>query len=118
MSFWNTNWMMNAHVLALTGPLRSLKISTRYYYVGLALLIVVLVIALVKAYRVWEEIHDVEEPDTPADLLQAFEEARAAGELDDEEMERVKERLARSAMPAPKKNSATPADDHEIPEAP
>ena len=36
----------------------------------------------------WEDIHDVEEPDSPADLLATFEEAHAAGEMDDEEFER------------------------------
>ena len=41
----------------------------------------------------WEEIHDVEEPDSPTDLLESFEEAHAAGELDDEEFERVRRRL-------------------------
>jgi hypothetical protein len=102
---------------ALTGPLRSLKISPQYYYVGLALLIVMIVFALVKAYRVWAEIQDVEEPASPADLLQSFEEARAAGELNEEEMERVRQRLARSAMPAPKKSSASAPDDM-IPKSP
>src|SRR5215469_4445034 len=55
------------------------------YYVGLAVLVVLLVVSLVTAYRVWVEIHDVEEPDSPADLLQSFELAHAAGDLDDEE---------------------------------
>jgi uncharacterized membrane protein len=117
MSVWNMSSMMEITVWAMTGPLRSLNISPQYYYVGLALLIVMIVIALVKAYRVWEEIRDVEEPDSPADLLQSFEEARAAGELDDEEMERVRQQLARSAMPAPKKSSASAPDD-VIPNSP
>jgi uncharacterized membrane protein len=71
-------------------------VSARQYYVGLAILTVLLVVALVKAYRMWEEIHDVEEPDSPIDLLETFEEAHAAGELDDEEFERVRRRLAAS----------------------
>jgi uncharacterized membrane protein len=111
------SWMIEITAWALTGPLRSLKISPQYYYVGLALLIVMIVIALVKAYRVWEEIRDVEEPDSPADLLQSFEEARAAGELNEEEMERVRQQLARSAMPAAKKSSPPAADD-VIPKSP
>ena len=70
------------------------------YYVGLAILLVLMVLALVQAYRMWEEIHDVEEPDSPTDLLEAFEEAHAAGELDDEEFERVRRRLAGPHEPA------------------
>ena len=61
-------------------------------------------------------MQDVEDPDTPK-MLHTFEEARAAGELDDEEMERVRQRLARSGMPAPKKSSAQ-ADDDAVPKPP
>src|SRR5438132_6743905 len=64
-----------------------------YYFWG-ALLVITLVAALVKAYRVWEEIHDVEEPDSPADLLESFEQAHAAGALDDQELDRVRRQLA------------------------
>ena len=63
------------------------------YYVGLAVLVVLLVVSLVTAYRVWVEIHDVEEPDSPADLLESFEQARAAGILDEEEFRRVRWQL-------------------------
>jgi uncharacterized membrane protein len=96
-------------------PIRGLTVSQRYYYVGLALLVVLLVIAVVKAYRVWEEIHDVEEPDSPAELLESFEEAHAAGELNDEEYERVRRLLA---SPAPEGNAASapaPAREEESP---
>jgi hypothetical protein len=65
------------------------------YYVGLALLVAIGLVALYRAYRVWEEIHDVEDPDSPADLLEAFSQAHAAGELDDEEFDRVRQRLDR-----------------------
>ncbi len=99
--------LLDAHAWAMVGPLRSLNISRQYYYVGLALLIVMIVIAAVKAYRVWEEVHDVEEPDSPADLLEAFEEARAAGEIDDAELERVRERLGYGQQPVDKE----PPDD-------
>jgi hypothetical protein len=64
------------------------------YYLGLGILLVLMVVALVKAYQMWEELHDVEEPDSPIDLLESFEEAHAAGELDDEELARVRQRLA------------------------
>jgi uncharacterized membrane protein len=75
------------------------------YYVGLAILVVLMFFALIQAYRMWEEIHEVEEPDSSDDLLETFEEAHAAGELDDEEFERVRRRLSGLASegdPGPK----------------
>jgi len=88
--------------------------SNRPTYIGVALLAVLLVALLIKAYRVWEEIHDVEEPDSPGDLLASFEQAHAAGELDDEELERVRARLqpapslGEKASSSPRKSEATP----------
>jgi hypothetical protein len=87
-------------------------VSPWQYYAGLTILTVLLVVALVKAYRMWEEIHDVEEPDSPTDLLETFEEAHAAGELDDEEFERVRRRLAH----APDQRADTPAATSADPE--
>ena len=75
------------------GAARGFKVTTSGYYVGLAILLVLMVLASVQAYKMWEEIHDVEEPDSPAELLEAFEEAHALGELDDEEFARVQRRL-------------------------
>jgi uncharacterized membrane protein len=63
------------------------------YYVGLVLLSIILIVLLVHAYRVWEEIHDVEEPDSPSDLLDSFEQAHAEGELDAQELDRVRKLL-------------------------
>lgn len=65
-----------------------------WYYVGLGVVIFVLAITLVVAYRTWSEIRDVEEPDTPADILASFEQAHAEGDLDDRELERVRRLLA------------------------
>jgi hypothetical protein len=81
------------HELFAAAPIPWLKWSPPYY-LGLGILVVLMVVALVKAYRMWEELHDVEEPDSPTELLESFEEAHAAGELDDEEFERVRRRLA------------------------
>ncbi|HEX3450448.1 MAG TPA: hypothetical protein VHS97_19490, partial [Isosphaeraceae bacterium] len=75
-------------------------------------------VAGIKAYRMWEELHDVAEPDLPADLLETFKEAHAAGELDDQEFERVRQRLAgpaaggAPAMPEirPKPDATTESD--------
>jgi len=95
--------------------------SNQPTYIGLALLAVLLVVLLVKAYRVWGEIHDVEEPDSPGDLLASFERAHAAGELDDEEFERVRARLKHSPTVEPQTSSsprpgeATPAPETRPP---
>ncbi len=86
-------------------------------YIGLALLAVLLVALLVKAYRVWGEIHDVEEPVSPGDLLASFERAHAAGELDDEEFERVRERLKHSpTFGRPTSSSPLPGEATPPPE--
>jgi hypothetical protein len=80
--------------LLSAAPVRRVGVSPSYYYVGLGVLVVLMLVAGIKAYRMWEELHDVAEPDLPADLLETFKEAHAAGELDDQEFERVRQRLA------------------------
>ena len=92
--------------------------SSQPTYIGLALLAVLLVAALIKAYRIWEEIHDVEEPDSPSDLLASFEEAHAAGELDDEELERVRKRLARFASTGKHRTARPPSVEATPPPGP
>jgi hypothetical protein len=59
------------------------------------LLAVLLLLLLIKMYRERQDILDVEDPDSPEDLLRSFELAHRAGELDDDEFERVKQQLAR-----------------------
>jgi hypothetical protein len=81
------------------------------YNVGLAVLVVLMVVALVTAYRVWVEIHDVEEPDSPADLLASFEQAHAAGALDDEEFRRVRWQLAGDSLPQGQPQAETSVRD-------
>ena len=63
-------------------------------YLPLALLAVLLVFSLIKAVGLWKEIREVEEPVTSGDLLATFGQAHADGELDDDEFERVRKRLA------------------------
>ncbi|MFI5461452.1 MAG: hypothetical protein ACHRXM_39125 [Isosphaerales bacterium] len=92
--------------------------SNQPTYIGLALLAVLLVVALVKAYRVWGEIHDVEEPDSPGDLLASFERAHAAGELDDEEFERVRDRLKHSPTFGIRTSSSEPPGEATSPPEP
>jgi hypothetical protein len=80
-------------------------------YVPLGVLVVLLAASLLKAVRVWEEIHDVEEPDTPGDLLASFEQAHAAGELDDAEFARVREQLGAAAYAPPTGKSGLQQDE-------
>jgi hypothetical protein len=63
-------------------------------YIPLALFVIVLTALLIKAIRVWQEIHDIEEPATPSEVLASLEEAHAAGELSSAEIARVREQLA------------------------
>jgi hypothetical protein len=79
---------------AMRGWNWAINYGTPAYWLGLALLSVVLLFALLRAYREWQDIHDVEEPDSPDDLLSSFRAAHALGELDDDEMQRVEQRLS------------------------
>ena len=74
------------------GLFRAISLGTSYY-IGLTLLTILVVVLLVYAYRVWAEIHEDIESDTPSDLLDTFKEAHAAGELDEEELRRVRQLL-------------------------
>jgi hypothetical protein len=77
------------------GPLAAAAMTTgTWYYLGLALVVVIVVITLIYFFRTWEEINDVEEPDSPDDLLESFEKAHAEGELNDRELDRVRRLLA------------------------
>ncbi len=80
-------------------------------YIPLGLLTVLLAALLFKAVRVWGEIHDVEEPDSPSDLLASFQQAHAAGELDDAEFARVREQLRSASAEGAVKSGSPPADD-------
>ncbi len=86
-------------------------------YIGLAVLAVLLVLALIKAYRVWEELNDVEETASPADVLKSLERAHFAGDLSDEEFERVRARLTLSEPDGgttPASASPAPAPEHPL----
>ncbi len=77
------------------GPLAAAAMTSgTWYYLGLALVLVIVVITLIAFLRTWGEINDVEEPDSPADLLESFEKAHAEGELNDRELDRVRRLLA------------------------
>lgn len=77
--------------------------AATWYNVGLIVVLLSLLIVGTVAYRAWHEAHEDIEPVSPEDLLASFEEARAAGELDDEEYERVRQRI-REGGPGPGPN--------------
>jgi hypothetical protein len=87
------------------------------YNLGLLLLVVAMVGVCIWAYRVWSEINEQEEPATPEELLEAFEEARATGKLDDAEFARVRARIqdAGAQPPAKKAQESGPPDVHAPP---
>lgn len=64
------------------------------YYVGLAVVVAIVIGTLAAFFRIWMEIHEDEEPDTPEELLESFQEAHAAGEIDERELARVREVLS------------------------
>jgi hypothetical protein len=80
-------------------------------YIPLGLLTVLLAALLFKAVRVWAEIHDVEEPDSPSDLLASFEQAHANGELDAAEFARVRDQLRGASAEGVVKSGSPPGDD-------
>ena len=76
--------------------------TAAWYNMGLVVVLVVLAIAGVMAYRVWREVNEEIEPATPEELLASFAQARAEGELDDEEYDRVRRQIEKTASrPAP-----------------
>lgn len=64
------------------------------YYLGLAVVVAITVFTLIALYRTWNEIHEDVEPDSPEDLFESLREAHAAGQIDDRELERVRQVLA------------------------
>ncbi len=80
----------------LLPPVADIPVSKllAFKYIPLGLFVIVLTALLIKAVRVWQEIHDIEEPATPSELLASLEEAHAAGELSSAEIARVREQLA------------------------
>lgn len=66
---------------------------TAWYYLGLAVVVLSLLVVGVVAYRAWSEAHEDLTPVSEDDLLASFQQARSAGELDDEEYEKVRRRI-------------------------
>ncbi len=80
-------------------------------YIPLGLLTVLLAVLLFKAVQVWGEIHDVEEPDSPGDLLVSFQQAHADGDLDDAEFARLREQLSSAGSLGAVKSGSLAGDD-------
>ena len=83
-----------------------------WYNIGLAVVLVALAVAGVMAYCVWHEVNEEIEPATPEELLASFEQARAEGELDDDEYARVRSELQRKTSPFP---ATKPRNRHDLP---
>jgi len=70
--------------------------SPLYYYLGLAALVGAAIWAGMLAYSSWLEAHEELDPATPAELLDAFERARAQGDLSEEELANLRRRINKS----------------------
>ena len=81
---------VSPRLFAVAGP------TSYYYYGGLVLLAAAMIWAATLAHRSWEEANEDLDPATPDELLDAFEQARAEGELDENEFARVRRRIEQS----------------------
>jgi hypothetical protein len=72
-----------------------------WYNLGLAVVLIALAVGGILAYRAWSGVHEDEETASTEELWQAFEQARAAGELDDEEYARVRQRFEQGGPSRP-----------------
>jgi uncharacterized membrane protein len=69
-------------------------ISARAWYnIGLVVMLLILVLACYWAYEMWMEVNEEVDPATADELMASFDQARAAGELDDEEYAKVRKRI-------------------------
>lgn len=64
--------------------------STLYYYLGLAALVGAMIWAAIVAHSSWVEANEDLDPASPAEVLEALEQAHAAGDLDEEELARAR----------------------------
>ncbi|AGA27960.1 hypothetical protein [Singulisphaera acidiphila] len=80
------------------------------WYIPLALLLTALLVGLIKAYRLWQDMYEDDEPASDRERLSELEEAHFAGELDADELRRVRELLSRSnASKAPEPLRSRPS---------
>jgi hypothetical protein len=83
-----------------------------WYNLGLGVVVVALVFAGILAYRVYSEVNEDVDPASPEELMQAFEQARYDGELDEEEYQRVRRQFDGAAEPP---GSPKPGDQRKAP---
>jgi hypothetical protein len=70
------------------------------WYLGVGTLCVAAVVLLPVAFRVLRDVKGVEEEtSTPQELLGPLEQAYAAGQMSDEEYQKIKHSVVRSAVP-------------------
>jgi uncharacterized membrane protein len=67
-----------------------------WYNLGLVVVILALVVSSILGYRAWQEAHEDTAPATSEELMASFEEARARGEIDEEEYAKIRERIERT----------------------
>jgi hypothetical protein len=84
--------------------------SATWYNIGLGVVLVALVVAGILAYRVWSEVNEDLEPASPEELLATFDQARAEGELDEEEYNRVRRHFEKAIprQPGPHPHGGEP----------
>jgi uncharacterized membrane protein len=81
-------------------------ISARAWYnIGLAVVFLVLALACYWAYQMWMEVNEEVDPATADELMASFDQARAAGDLDDEEYAKVRKRIEQTGSPGPRTGS-------------
>lgn len=93
---------MNDWIMA-AWPLAQQAANPPYYYAGLAALVVAMGVGGVWAYRSWEEAHEELGPATKDELMEAFQQARLEGELDDQELARIRSRVEAEAGGRPRR---------------
>jgi hypothetical protein len=67
---------------------------------GGVILVIALIVAIVIGWWNWQEAHEEEATDSPEDLLASFEEAHEAGDIDDDELNRLRAKLTGSSLPS------------------
>jgi hypothetical protein len=78
-------------------------ISDRAWYnIGLTVVLLVLALAMYWAYQVWTEVNEEVDPATADELMASFDQALAAGELDQEEYAKVRKGIEQAASAAPR----------------
>jgi uncharacterized membrane protein len=78
-------------------------ISDRAWYnIGLGVVLLVLAVAFYWAYQMWSEVNEEVDPATADELMASFDQARAAGELNDEEYAEVRRRIEQPGSAGPR----------------